>query len=261
MKSTRVAWDLLLYRGYIIGGILGVLAVTIGTVVFFDPQGRTMLPVYTGGGCATIYLLGFLAYWWAQLLLAGYADAERIPVEARVVAPDISALKSWSTLFEAMAMWGGDPEALIAERRRARRPLLEWFTWATALALFPLVSVWLYLFGVLSQATFLAYIRPAIVVLAVLMLVRTYFLLQGVKRDDQEAIYAPLGLSQLEFPRPDTAPKVLEGTRHDRLVHITVDGRHSTTQVSGQVPVFEVEIGGRQVRAYRRPAGGGAFGA
>ncbi len=140
-----------------------------------------------------------------------------------------------------MALWGGNPEALIAERRNARRPLLEWSAWTTALALCPLVSVWLYLFGALSQAAFLTYIRPAIVILAVLMLVRTYFLLQGVKRNDQEAIYAPLGLSQVGFPQPDAAPKVLEGVRRGRSVRITVEGRHSTTQVSGQVLVFEVE--------------------
>ncbi len=254
MKITRAGWESLQYRGYVIGGLLGVLAVTVATVVLFDPQGRTMLPVYTGGACATIYLLGFLANWWVQLLLAGYVDAERIPEGARGVAPDISALKSWTTLFEAMALWGGNPEALIAERRRARRPLLEWFAWATALALFPLVSVWLYLFGVLSQAAFLTYIRPAIVILAVLMVVRTYFLLRGVRRDDQGASYAPLGLSQVEFPRPDTAPKVLAGMRHDHLVRITVDGSHCTTQVHGSVPVFIVDaVDGKFVLAEDLP--------
>ena len=49
MKGTGAGWDSILYRVYIIGGLIGVVAVTIGTVIFFDPQRRTMLPVYTGG--------------------------------------------------------------------------------------------------------------------------------------------------------------------------------------------------------------------
>jgi hypothetical protein len=254
MKGTGAGWDSLIYRGYIVGGLLGIVAIAVATAVLFDPQGRTMLPVYTGGGCATIYLLGFLAYWWAQFLFAGYGDMRHIPEGEGGGAPGISALRSWTTLFEAMALWGGNPEALLAERRRTRQPMLEWFAWATALALFPLVGVWLYLFGVLSQETFLTYIRPAIVILAVLMLVRTYFLLGSVRRDDQEAIYTPLNLSQVDEPQPDAALKVLEGVRHGRPVRITVNGSHCITQVSGSVPEFEVQaLGGKFVLAEDLP--------
>ena len=39
MKGTNAGWDSILYRIYIIGGLAGIVAVTVGTVIFFDPQG------------------------------------------------------------------------------------------------------------------------------------------------------------------------------------------------------------------------------
>ena len=77
MKGTGAGWDSILYRVFIIEGLIGVVAVTIFTSIFMDPQGRTMLPVYVGGGCVTLFLLGILAYWWAQFLFAGYGGAKR----------------------------------------------------------------------------------------------------------------------------------------------------------------------------------------
>jgi hypothetical protein len=242
VKGTGAGWDSILYRVFIIGGLIGIIAVAVGTSILFDPQGRTMLPVYAGGGCATLFLVGILVYWWAQFLFAGYGDARRKSNETEVRAPEISSLKSWYTLFEAMVAWGGDWEAMEVTQKQTRNPMLEWFGWATVLALFPLVNVWLYLFGVLSQETFLRYIRPAIVVLAVLMLVRTYFLMRGADNaSDEETIFAPLGLRLVEKPKSRSAPKILEGQRHGRGVHIRVKGRHCITQVSGAMPIFEVE--------------------
>jgi len=242
MKGTGAGWDSILYRVFIIGGLVGIVGVAVGTFILFDPHGRTMLPVYTGGGCATLFLVGILAYWWAQFLFAAYGEAKRDKNEMEISAPEIASLKSWQTLFEAMVAWGSDLEALATARKGSSRPMLEWFGWATVLALFPLVNVWLYLFGVLSQEAFLTYIRPAIVVLAVLMLVRTYFLLKGIgSANDGETIYAPLGLRLVENPGASSKPKVLEGQRHGRTVRIRVDGRLCVTQVSGRIPGFEVE--------------------
>jgi len=240
MKGTGAGWDSILYRVFIIGGLIGIV-VAVGTSILFDPQGRTMLPVYTGGGCATLFLVGILAYWWAQFLFAGYGEAKRKSTELEVRAPEIASLKSWQTLFEAMVAWGGDQEAMEATRKRTHNPMLEWFGWATVLALFPLVNVWLYLFGVISQEFFLAYIRPAIVILAVLMLVRTYFLVRGANNaSEEETIFAPLRLRLIEPPKSRSAPKILEGQRHGRTVHIKAKGGHCITQVSGGAPSFEV---------------------
>ncbi len=242
MKGTGAGWDSILYRVFIIGGLISIVAVAVGTTILFDPQGRTMLPVYTGGGCATLFLVGILAYWWAQFLFAGYMDAKPKPDQAEISAPGIASLKSWQTLFQAMVAWGGDQEAMEVTRKRTRNPMLEWFGWATVLALFPLVNVWLYLFGVFSQETFLRYIRPAIVLLAILMLVRTYFLVRGANNaSDEETIFAPLRLRLVEEPKSRAAPKILEGQRHGRAVHIKVKGRHCITQVSGAIPTFEVQ--------------------
>ena len=242
MKGSGAGWDSILYRVFIIVGLIGIVAVAVGTSILIDPQGRTMLPVYTGGGCATLFLVGILVYWWAQFLFAGYGEAKRSSTETEVRAPEIASLKSWQTLFEAMVAWGGDSEAMEVTRKRSHNPLLEWFGWATVLALFPLVNVWLYLFGVLSKEFFLAYIRPAIVILAVLMLVRTYFLVRGANNaSEDETIFAPLGLRLVEQPKSRSAPKVLEGLRHGRSVYIMSKGQHCITKVSGTMPAFEVE--------------------
>ena len=92
MKGTGAGWDSVLYRVFIIGGLVGIVIVTILASVFFDPQGRTMLPVYAGGGCVTIFLLGILGYWWYQFLFAGYMDAKRESSETGTSAPDIASL-------------------------------------------------------------------------------------------------------------------------------------------------------------------------
>ena len=119
VKGTGAGWDSFLYRVYIIGGLVGIVAVTVITSVFLDPQGRTMLPVYTGGGCVTVFLLGILAYWWVQILFAGYGGPKSKSNEMGEHAPEIVSLKSWQTLFEAMVAWGGDSEAM--KRLSSRR--------------------------------------------------------------------------------------------------------------------------------------------
>lgn len=242
MKGTGAGWDSVLYRIFIFGGLIGIVVVAVITSILFDPQGKTMLPVYTGGGCVTIFLVGILAYWWVQFLFVGYGDAKRKSNAAEISAPGISSLKSWQILFEAMVAWGGDPEAMELTRKRTRNPMLEWFGWATILALFPLVNIWLYLFGVISQEFFLSFIRPAIVILAVLMFIRTYFLFKAAdKASEEETIFTPLGLSLLEKSGSGTRTKVLEGQRNGHAVRIRVEGRHCIIQVSGHMPVFEVE--------------------
>ena len=244
MKGTGAGWDSILYRVFIVGGLSGIVAVTIGTVIFFDPQGATMLPLYTGGGCATLFLLGILAYWWWQLLIADYGVGKTELDEAGAGLPEIAALKSWTRLFEAMVVWGGIPALLEADRRRVRRALLEWFGWATVATLYPIVNVWLYLFGVLTQETFLLLVKPGYIALIVLVMARTYFLLRGSNRSDEEAIYAPLGLHLIGAAASRSGPKILEGQRHGRTVRIEAQGRHSLTRVSGSIPAFRVESRG-----------------
>jgi len=255
MKGTGAGWDSILYRVFIVGGISGIVVVTIGTVIFFDPQGATMLPVYTGGGCATLFLLGILAYWWWQLLFADYGVGKSELEEAGDELPEIAALKSWTRLFEAMVVWGGVPALLEADRRRSRRAVLEWFGWATALALYPIVNVWLYLFGALTQERFLLLVKQGYIALIVLMMARTYFLLRGSNRSDEEAIYAPLGLHLAGAATSRSGHKILEGKHHERTVHIETKGRHSLTRVDGSLPAFRVESrGGRFLLPEALPA-------
>ncbi|MDX1379207.1 MAG: hypothetical protein R3307_10180, partial [Anaerolineales bacterium] len=217
MKGTGAGWDSILYRVFIFGGIGGVVVVAVVTSILFDPQGRTMLPIYTGGGCVTLFLMALIGYWWWQILFAGYgsetpaSDSE----EAGSTLPKISALKSWTKLFEAMVAYGGDTAALEESRRKNGRPLIEWFAWATLLVLFPIFNVWLYLFGVMSKETFQAFIRPGIIVIVVLMLIRTYFLIGGSGRNDQETIYTPLGFTLVETSKSGT---IIEGQRHGRSI-------------------------------------------
>ena len=240
MKGTGAGWDSILYRVFIFGGIGGVVVVAVVTSILFDPQGRTMLPVYTGGGCVTLFLLALIGYWWWQILFAGYGSETPASDsgEAGSSLPKISALKSWTKLFEAMVAYGGDTAALEESRRKNGRPLIEWFAWATLLVLFPIFNVWLYLFGVMSKETFQAFIRPGIIVIVVLMLIRTYFLIGGSGRNDQETIYTPLGFTLVETSKSGT---IIEGQRHGRSIRITVDGSHFVTHVGGNIPPFEVD--------------------
>jgi hypothetical protein len=257
MPGTRAGWDSIFYRVFIIGGIVAIVAVVVVTAVLFDPHGMKNIALYAGFAAVTIYMLGVLAYWWVKLLFEGYGDPKRMYVESPDDTPEISALRSWSTLSEAMAIHGGDVEELKKLEKAARRPMIEWYGWMNVLALYTLAFNWLYVLDIIPHSRYI-YFVGGVVALAIFMLVRTYFLLGGASAAGEYAYLRPLELSVVEMPTMDfktiagavvggpwgsvaARATVMEGIRHDRPVQIVIDGKQTYTMVKARVPEFTVE--------------------
>jgi hypothetical protein len=257
MPGTGAGWDSILYRAYIIGGIVAIVAVVVVTGVLFDPHGIRNITLYSAFAAVSLYMLGILGYWWVKLLFEGYGDPKRMYVESPDDTPEISALRSWSTLSEAMAIHGGDVDELKKLEKAARRPMIEWFGWTSVLVLYVLAFNWLFVLGIISGPRYI-YFVAGVVALAIFMLVRTYFLLGGATAAGEYAYLRPLELSVVEAPTMDFktiagavvgAPwgavaaraTVMEGIRHDRPVQIVIDGKQTYTMVKAPTPSFTVE--------------------
>ena len=76
MPGTGAGWDSILYKVYIIGGILTIVAITL-VVGFLDPAGEGPFWIPLVFGPVTLYMAGILGYWWVKLLFGGYADPKR----------------------------------------------------------------------------------------------------------------------------------------------------------------------------------------
>jgi hypothetical protein len=256
MPGTGAGWDSIFYRVFIIGGILGIVAVAVVTS-FFDPHGQTGLSLYAAFVSVTLYMVGVLAYWWVQLVFKGYGDPKRMYEESPDDTPEVKALSSWSTLSEAMAIHGGDINELEKLEKAARRPLIEWYGWTNVFVLYILAFNWLYVLDIISQSRYM-YFVAGVVALAIFMLVRTYFLLGGATVAGEYAYLRPLGLNVAQMPTKSFktmasavvgAPwasvaarsKVMEGIRHDRPVQIVIDGKRTYTMIKARVPSFTVE--------------------
>lgn len=226
-----------MYHNYILGGLAGVVIVTVVTALITDAREDYLsrLPIFVGGGAVTTFLLRLLAYWWYQILSGNVVGKRLLSATVVYEVPPLSALKSWTSLYQQMVLYGGQREYLERESARTNRKVVEWFAWANLLALFPLVNVWLYLFDLISQEQFLQYVRPAIVVLIVLMLARTYMLLGGGQGDYETQMLEGLGLAGLDGGEAKT--KHCEGYE----VRVERKGSHSTTFPDLGVPNFRVK--------------------
>ncbi len=256
MPGTGAGWDSFFYRVYIIGGLVVVVAVCLAVGGLSPPaEVEARLPLMFG--TVTLWFIGILAYWWVQFLFLGYAEPERWVKEDEDETPDIKALKSWSTLSEAMSVYGGDVEELKKLDKAARRPVLEWFFWVNVLCLYCLSNPWLTISGILTPER-QRYFVAGVIGLIVFIMVRTYFLLGARIAAGEYAYLRPLGLEVAETPTLDfrriagTAVKgprgpvarrgtVLAGTRHNRSVQVVVDRHRNYTMVQARVPSFTVE--------------------
>lgn len=63
-----------LYKAFLIAGFIAIGALTGLSLVLFDPQGRTQLPLYVGIGASMLYLLSIILYWWLQFLFGDYLE-------------------------------------------------------------------------------------------------------------------------------------------------------------------------------------------
>jgi hypothetical protein len=94
MPGTGAGGDSILYRVYIIGGLVACIAIAVSVSLLFPGADETLwMPLIFGP--TTLWFLGILAYWWVQLLFLGYADPKRLREEAGEDEPEIKALRSW----------------------------------------------------------------------------------------------------------------------------------------------------------------------
>ena len=255
MKQLHEGLDYKLYKIYIVAGItLIVIWTFVSTLVYEvhnlpDPQ-----PFFIIIAPLMLWVSGILLYWWWVFLFKGSRELEEhVEVQEKVI-PEIKSLKSWNTLHQAMAIYGGSVEELRRNEKKARRPILIWYGFMN------LLVVWIFCpftLGALGIFPFsLGIWLGGVFVWIVLMLALTYFLLGWGGGMAEEAYLAPLGLSITKIPRlridaigfmdggqmaiPDGAA-IVEGERHGRLVHIETIDRYSLTVLQSNLPKFRVQ--------------------
>jgi hypothetical protein len=226
------------YRLFIVLGLSTVVIITVGSAIYTQLIGdyASRLPIFAGGGAVTAFLVALLAFWWYQILVGGRAEIRGLRQLASDQPPPLAALKSWNTLYQHMVYYGGTPEILERESARSQRKVVEWFGWTNLLVLFPLVNVWLYLLGRLSQERFMSFVPPLLIALLLLTLLRTYMLL-GKHGDYEAQMAAGLGLEASSVD----GTKRYTGNRSSRAIEIESQGRRSTTRLAAITPDLEVQ--------------------
>ena len=259
MKRLHEGWDYRLYQIYIWGGLaLIVVQILVSTLVFdaLDlPGGQGFLVII---GPMLLWLAGILLYWWWVFLFKGSRELEKeLSLAPGQGVPGIKALRSWSTLHQAMAVYGGNVDELVKNDKRARRPIIVWYGGLNLLAIWIIGPIVLGSLGLIPADAAEIWL-VGIGVGLVLMLVGTPFLVGWGGRRAEDAYFAPLGLALTERPKleadlialiaggqipiPD-GPATAEGERRGRLVHIEKMGRTSLTVVRAAVPAFGVQSG------------------
>jgi hypothetical protein len=255
MKRLRDGLDYKLYKIYVWGGLALVVAQIMVSVLVFDvliqPGSRGFLILI---GPMTLWFAGILLYWWWVFLFKGNSDLEELSQTQGQRIPAIKALRSWSTLHQAMAIHGGNVEELIKKERKAKRPMLLWYGSLNLMAVWIFAPIILGSLGVfrLDGRIWIA----GAVAWPFLMLVATPALLSWGAKSSELAYLAPLGLALARIPRlkadligligggqkliPD-GPAIVEGERHGRLVHIEKIDKHSLTVLQARLPPFRVE--------------------
>jgi hypothetical protein len=255
MKRLHEGWDYKLYKVYVWGGLALVVAqIMVSALVF----GRHMEPGTKGFliliGPMTLWFAGILGYWWWVFLFKGNTDFEELSRTQGQRVPAIKALRSWSTLHQAMAIHGGNVEELIKHERRAKRPLLLWYGSMNLAAVWVFAPVYLGSLGIVTLDVRIW--LGGMVVWIILQLAGTPALLSWGARSSELAYLAPLGLALARIPRlkvdaiallgggqqliPD-GPAIVEGERYGRLVHIETIDKHSLTVLQARLPEFTVQ--------------------
>jgi hypothetical protein len=261
MNRLHEGLDYLLYRIYIWGGIAALVvyfALVIyffGVLEFIDVSDMAMLAIVSAP--VTLWVLGILAYWWWVFLFKGNKELKDSIHKRPESTPEISALKSWSTLHTAMAIYGGNVDEILEAEKAARRPVIIWYGMQNLFVLWILGNFWVWaLFQDGLPANYIARVWvPGVFVIMILFLVATPFLVGRARKGGEAAYLAPLGLSLAESPSDmpylpailgrDQAvihegATVLNGSRRGRLVHIETSGKHCYTWVQVEMPPFEI---------------------
>jgi hypothetical protein len=254
-------WDYLLYKIYVWGGFAAVVIYSLVVGLVFEKDRPFDIKTYAGP--VTLYFLGIVWYWWWVFLFKGNRELKQLVQEPPEGMPKLSALKSWSTLHQAMAICGGDTAELIKAEKAARVPVLIWYGGVNFISVWILGCLWMGWLGILPSRPnhdipadpYFPIMIVGIFVWAGLMIFGTPFLLGWASRGGEAAYLAPLGLSLAQSPSvelylfellgsgqavmPEGAA-VLEGGRHGRPVHIETMGKRCFTLVGAETPPFEV---------------------
>jgi hypothetical protein len=201
-----------------------------------------------------------VSYWWWVFLLKGNRELKALVRERPESHPELGALKSWNTLHQAMALYGGDTDELIKAERASRLPVLIWYGSVNAFLVWILGCLWMGWLGILPSRPnhdipadpYFPIMIVGIFVWIGVMVVGTPFLMGWASRGGEAAYLAPLGLEVVESPSlplymlggdQGAVPPgltVVEGMRHGRPVHIEVMGKHTVTLVQADRPPFAV---------------------
>jgi hypothetical protein len=261
MTRLHEGLDYLLYRIYIWGGF-AAMVIYVALVTYLDAlefidvprTGTAPLAIYSAP--VTPWVLGILAYWWWVFLFKGNKELKESIRKRPEGTPEISALKSWSTLHTAMATYGGNVDEILEAAKAARRPVLIWYGMQNLLVLWILGGFWVWVF---TQDDLPVDIRKVmafgVVGIIILFLVTTPFLV-GRSIKGGEAVYlAPLGLALAEPPSDKPylsgilsigqalmheGATVFGGTRRGRQVHVETIGKRSYTWVQAGTLPFEI---------------------
>lgn len=248
--------DYLFYRVYVWGGLAALVVYSL--VMAFSDIPRTgkalhfifSLPV-------TVWVLGILVYWWWVFVFKGRIRPGKAITGRTSRAPEISELKNWGTLHTAMAIYGGNPDHMVAADRTSRYPVIIWYLMQNLLVLWILGNYWVWvLFQEHLSADHIKKVWvPGVIVIMILFVGITPILIIRVRRAGISAIIEPLGLSLYESsqvdPSSDSLPdnlndwisdgvQILDGRRLGRPVHIHTRGRKSYLWVESEVPVLEI---------------------
>jgi hypothetical protein len=247
VTRLREGWDYLLYKIYIWGGLaaLVVYILLAALVVHTDTQPG----IKTFAGPISLYLFGAVSYWWWVFLCKGNRKLKTLVQERPKSHPELSALKSWNMLHQAMALYGGDTDELIKLDRAGRVPVLIWYGGVNGLLVWILGCLWLGWLGILPSRPghdipadpYFPIMVVGIFVWIAAMMVGTPLLAGWAGRSGEAAYLAPLGLGMVEVGSVPPEGAVVEGIRHGRLVHIETMGKQTLTVVQAKVPPFTIQ--------------------
>lgn len=247
--------DYKLYKIYIWGGLALLVIYLVVAILVFEannlPDAQMFFVLFLP---VMLFVAGIFLYWWWVFLFRDNIEIRKTVKSASDEIPAISALKSWNTLHEAMAISGGSREEFVRQTKKARRPMLIWYAGSNLLAVWIFCPLSLGFFGLMENFS-LGIWLGGVFVWIVGMLVATPILASMGGREGEKAYLSPLGLAVTHVPKivPDTiallgadlrlipdGPAVVEGERYGRLVHIEMIDQHSLTVLQASLPEFQV---------------------
>jgi hypothetical protein len=176
------------------------LVIYLDALEFVDVRDTAMLAIVSAP--VTLWVLGILAYWWWVFLFKGNKELKESIRKRPEGIPEISALKSWSTLHTAMAIYGGNVDQILEAAKAVRRPVLIWYGMQNLLVLWILGGFWVWLFTQDDWPVDIMKVMAfAVVGIIILFLVLTPFLADRSIKGAEAAYLAPLGLLLAEPPR------------------------------------------------------------